>query len=247
MQDIRHRWLFPESPHEAIRIQEEIRKRVFLKNISNRSPVLIGGVDVSNNWKDPLKMVYAAATVISYPSLQLKECATSAQKQEFPYIPGLLGFREVPALVEAFDKLIMKPDVIMVDGHGISHPRGVGVASHLGVLLNVPTIGVAKSILVGSLAESLSEEVGSMVPLVWKGQTIAMVIRSKKRCSPLIISPGHLITLEKAVELVMRCFKGYRLPEPTRLAHLNANACRLLEKTHIETSSAQISTPVELF
>lgn len=156
----------------------------------------------------------------------LIETAAIQGPSPFPYIPGLLGFREAPLLIEVFQKLSYHPDLLMVDGHGVSHPRGLGIASHLGVLLNIPTIGVAKSILVGAISTPLSEAPGSMAPLLWKGQEIARVIRTKKHCLPLIISAGHKISLETAVKLVMQCITQYRLPAPTRQAHLSANNAR---------------------
>ena len=194
------------------------------------------GLDVSNNRFDPEQMVYAAAANLSYPSLILTETAHRAEKQTVPYIPGLLGFREVPILLNVYRQSSVKPDLVMVDGHGISHPRGLGIASHFGVLLDIPTIGVAKSILVGKPAAPLAEEVGSAVPLIWKHREIGILLRTKKRCSPLIISVGHKVSLPTAVEFTMSCLKGYRLPEPTRQAHLAANACR---KFHAHFQSAE--------
>ena len=229
------KWLFPISIPEAKRLQEEMAGRVLLQDTFGKSLSTIAGMDVSNSRFDPAKMVYAAAVVVSFPTLSLEETATTKEKQPFPYVPGLLGFREAPALIRAYDQLSTRPDLIMVDGHGVSHPRGLGIASHLGVLLDIPTIGVAKSILVGSPQGPLPDAVGSQVPLVWKGKTIAMLLRTKKRCSPLIISAGHRITLETAINVVISCLKGYRLAEPTRQAHLAANACRLSSKAKIAT------------
>jgi deoxyribonuclease V len=186
----------------------------------------IGGMDVSNNLYDPEQMIYASTVVLSYPNLEIIEQAVVQQKQSFPYIPGLLGFREAPALVETYKKLQKKPNILMVDGHGISHPRGLGIASHIGVLLDIPTIGVAKSILVGQPAAPLGPEAGAQVPLVWKDKTLGVLLKTKARSNPLIISVGHKISLSTAVELVKRCLRGYRLPEVTRQAHLAANSCR---------------------
>jgi deoxyribonuclease V len=220
------KWLFYETIEEAKAAQKEMATRVILEDDINRPIEHIGGVDVSNTPFDPAKMVFGAVVVCSYSSLSIVETSTQADEQKFPYIPGLLGFREVPTIIQAYKKLSLFPDLIMVDGHGVSHPRGLGVASHLGVLLDTPTIGVAKSILVGTPAASLPEEVGSMVPLLWKGREIAMVVRTKKRCSPLIVSVGHKISLKTATQLVIGCLKKYRLPEPTRYAHLAANKYR---------------------
>lgn len=221
------RWLFCQNAEEAREAQNEMAKQVILEDNFKKPLNYIGGMDISNTPFDPAQMVFGAAVICSYPSLSIVETSTQSNQQKFPYVPGLLGFREAPTLVEAYNKLSFSPDVIMVDGHGISHPRGLGVASHLGVLLDIPTIGVAKSILIGSLRSPLPEEVGSMVPIIWKDAEIAMAVRTKKRCSPMIISAGHKITLPTAVELVLNCLKKYRLPEPTRFAHLAANQYRV--------------------
>lgn len=220
------KWLFCDNAAEAQEAQKEMAQKVLLEDGFHQPIEHIGGMDVSNTPFDPEEMIFGAIVVCSYPSLSLVETATQAAKQAFPYIPGLLGFREVPTLIQAFKQLSLLPDLLMVDGHGVSHPRGLGIASHLGVLLDIPTIGVAKSILIGQPAAPLSEEVGSRVPLLWKGKEIAMMLRTKKKCSPLIISAGHKISLDTATELVMSCLKNYRLPEPTRYAHLAANHCR---------------------
>lgn len=219
-------WLYPKNRAEALHAQKEIAKLVNVDSQADIPYSVIAGMDVSNTPFDPQQMIYGAAVLIERTTTTVLETATIATKHTFPYISGLLGFREAPILVNIFQQLKIKPDVIFVDGHGISHPRRVGIASHLGVLLDIPTIGVAKSILVGAPQEKLPEAAGSMVPLLWKEQTIGMLLRSKKGCHPLIISAGHQITLAKAVELVMNCLRGYRLPEPTRFAHLAANVCR---------------------
>ena len=220
-----NKWLYP-TRSEACEAQKEMAGNVSLQDDFPTPIKTIAGVDVSNTPFDPEEMIFGAVTVLDYPSLSILETTTQANKQTFPYITGLLGFREVPTLIEAYQQLSKAPDLIMVDGHGVSHPRGLGVASHLGVLLNIPTIGVAKSILIGTPASELAEEVGSTVPLLWKGQEIAKMVRTKKRCSPLIVSAGHKISLETAVQWVLRCVIKYRLPETTRAAHLAANVCR---------------------
>lgn len=135
-----------------------------------------------------------------------------------PYVPGLLSFRELPALLQAMAGLPHEPDLVFVDGHGIAHPRGLGIAAHLGVVSGLPTIGVAKKILTGS-HEPLQEQRGARVPLLDRhGRTIGWVLRSKHGVRPLVVSPGHRVSLERAPELVMACVRHYRLPEPTRLA-----------------------------
>lgn len=227
---MKNHWLSPTSIAEATQVQQEMAREVIFEDQFSHPPALIGGMDVSNNLFDPTQMIYASAVLLSYPSLEIQETASVTEKQEFPYIPGLLGFREAPALTRAFQCLSKRPDLIFVDGHGISHPRSLGIASHLGVLLDIPTIGVAKSILIGQTSGSLGEEVGSQVPLMWKNREIARLLRTKKRSNPLIISTGHKISLDSAVSLVQKCLRGYRLPEPTRQAHLAANAARISQK-----------------
>lgn len=218
-------WILPESIEKAKEAQAVMAGHVIFQD-AFQNCLSIGGMDVSNNLYDPKQMVYASCVVLAYPSLKIIEQAVRAQKQNFPYIPGLLGFREAPALVEAFQKLQRKPDILIIDGHGISHPRGLGIASHLGVLLDIPTIGVAKSILVGHPQVPLGPEAGSQVPLVHHDQTLGIILRTKARSNPLIISTGHRVSLPTAVKIVKSCLTRYRLPEPTRQAHLAANACR---------------------
>ncbi len=210
---------------EAENLQKELAGRIVLEDSFCKIET-VAGMDVSNTLFDPAKMIYAAAVVLRYPGFQRIEEATVAQKQEFPYIPGLLGFREAPALIEAFKNLQTKPDLIMVDGHGISHPRRLGIASHIGVVLDIPTIGVAKSILVGAPAEPLGEEPGSQTPLVWNNETIGMLLRTKRRAHPIIISCGHEISLKTATAWVLQSLTKYRLPEPTRNAHIASNLFR---------------------
>jgi deoxyribonuclease V len=220
-------WLFPPSLEKATEVQHLLASHVQLQDAFD--PIqFIGGMDVSNNLNDPDQIIYASAVVLDKKSLQVQEQFAIAQQQRFPYIPGFLGFREAPSLVEAFKGLKQTPQLIMVDGHGISHPRGLGIASHIGVLLDLPTIGVAKSILVGKLEGTLGPLVGDQVPLMWKGKQIATVLRTKLRCNPLIISSGHRVSLSTAVDLVLNCLTKYRLPEPTRQAHLASNARRRL-------------------
>ncbi len=224
--DIPHAWLYPESLAAATKVQQLLAAKVCQEDQFS-SLDLIGGMDVSNQWQDPKQMVYAAVVVLKQADMSLLTTANAVIHQPFPYIPGFLGFREAPALVKAYQQLPVKPSLILVDGHGISHPRSLGIASHIGVLLDCPTIGVAKSILVGKPAAELGAEPGAQVPLQWQNQTIAMLLRTKKRALPLIISTGHRVSLATAVTLVQQYLTKYRLPEPTRQAHLAANACRI--------------------
>lgn len=222
-------WLYPSSLEKAKEAQYLMAQKVCLED-AFQSIDSIGGMDVSNNLFDPEELIYASVVRLNFQSLQVIETNGVIEKQEFPYISGFLGFREAPSLINAVKKLKMKPDILMVDGHGISHPRGLGIASHLGVLLDVPTIGVAKSILVGTPESPLGNTPGSYVPLIWKNKIIGMLLRSKKNCNPLVISVGHKVCLDTALDIVKKCLKGYRLPEPTRQAHLAANESR---KSHL--------------
>ena len=142
-----------------------------------------------------------------------------------PYVPGLLSFRELPLVLTAWDRLRQKPDLVLVDGHGIAHPRGLGIASHLGLAIDRPTIGCAKSILVGR-HEPLAPARGSMAPLVHHGETVGYAVRTKDKVNPVFVSCGHRVSQETAVRWVLECARGYRLPEPTRQAHLASNQLR---------------------
>jgi len=226
IKDIPNTWLYPDSLAVASKIQLQLAEQVSLNDELPSTLNYVAGMDVSSNWRDPKQMIYATCVVLDAATLQVVEIAHSHMQQKFAYVPGFLGFREAPALVEAFAKLKLKPDLILVDGHGVSHPRKLGIASHLGVLLQIPTIGVAKSILIGKPIASLALEAGATTPLVWQENTIAMLLRSKSRCNPLIIASGHKVSLPTAVTLVKSYLRGYRLPEPTRQAHLAANAYR---------------------
>lgn len=210
---------------EAIELQRKMAQQVIAEDCF-RKIKWIGGMDVSNNLFDPTQSIYAAAVVLSKKECEvIDECAVK-EKQEFPYRTGLLAFREAPALVHAYENLKQKPDLIMVDGQGICHPRGLGIASHLGVLLDIPTIGVAKTILVGEPKGSLEDKIGSRVPLYYGGRIVGALLRTRPHARPLVISIGHKISLETAIKIVLDCLRGYRLPEPTRQAHLAANTLR---------------------
>lgn len=223
--DIPPDWLDPPDLATARAAQTSLAARVVQQDA--HPPVrLLGGVDISNTRFDPEGRIYAAVVVLEWPGLGVVARASAEARATMPYIPGFLGFREVPALLAAWAKLEVKPDLVLVDGHGIAHPRGFGIAAHLGVLLDIPSIGVAKSPLVGRPEAELGEEPGSTQPLVWKGRRLGTVLRSKRRSNPLWISTGHRVSLDGAVDWVRRCHTGYRLPEPTRQAHLAANEVR---------------------
>jgi len=208
---------------EAINIQNRMRNKVILKPPAHFSPQLVAGTDISYSRKD--NIFYAVVVVLNFPDLELVEKCIITGQTDFPYIPGLLSFREAPFLIKAFKELKLWPDVVLVDGQGIAHPRRIGLASHLGVCLNIPTIGCAKSHLIGTYTH-VPEKVGSYSLLQDKNETVGVVLRTKKGVKPIFVSPGHLMDIKTAYKIVMRCLKGYRLPEPTRLAHIEANRAR---------------------
>jgi deoxyribonuclease V len=208
-----HRW--EVTPAEARQIQERLRSRVVLADRLGRVES-VAGVDVGFEAKNTITR--AAVAVLDFPSLKLRHYAVAREPTRFPYVPGLLSFREIPAVLAALEQLPALPDLLLCDGQGIAHPRRFGIASHLGVLLDRPTIGVAKSRLIGT-HEEVAEEKGSRQPLYDKGERIGTVLRSRSRVKPLYISPGHRVGIDTAVEWVLTCTTRYRLPETTRWAH----------------------------
>src|SRR5262245_26331898 len=217
---ITHDWDL--TPREAIKIQEQMRSLVQIEPLA-REIHTIAGADLSYNKFS--KTIYTGIVVLSFPDLQIIESAGIRSTTKFPYVPGLLSFRETPSLLEAWDSLKIKPDLLMLDGQGFAHPRRFGLACHVGVILEVPTIGCAKSILLGDFAE-LAPEQGSQSPLLDRGETIGVALRTKSRVAPVYVSIGHLIDLPSAVEMVKRSVGRYRQPEPTRHAHLLVNRMR---------------------
>lgn len=187
---------------------------------------VLGGADASSTRFDPDRTVHAALVALSWPGVRPLAEAGAVRRGGLPYIPGLLGFREVPALVDAWAQLDPMPDLVLVDGHGVAHPQGLGIASLLGLVLDVPTIGVAKSVLVGEVAGPLADTPGAAAPLVWKGREIGVALRSRRGANPLYVSVGHRVSLPTALDWVRETLRGYRLPEPTRHAHLAAGALR---------------------
>ena len=202
------------SHQEAARVQAKLRERLNLA-WDGRAVHTIGGVDVSISEET----ARCAIVVLHFPELTPVEGVTDDAPLVFPYIPGLLAFREGPAVLAAWDQLKTKPDLLMFDGQGIAHPRGVGIASQMGLWLERPTIGVAKSRLYGRHAEPGPKRGDREYLLDKSNQVIGVVLRTKDNVNPLYISPGQLIDVEHAVEFVLACYAGYRLPEPTRWAH----------------------------
>ena len=213
------------TPKEAVEIQKRLRDQIRLTPLTE-TPRLIGGCDVSmNRFADE---GYAGFVTLSYPDLKLVGHAVVRGKIPFPYIPGLLSFREIPMLLTAWEALGEKPDLIMVDGVGIAHPRRLGIASHLGLVLNVPTIGAAKNVLTGTYDEPHPEPPAfTYLRDRLSQETIGAAIRTKRGARPMFISPGHLITLDECIDFVRDTTRKHRLPEPTRLAHTFVNEYRV--------------------
>jgi len=228
-----HRWDVTYS--EAAAIQEALRGKLILRDDGQddglSDPVRsVAGADISYDRGSDL--FFAAVVLMKYPELTLLEEAAVSARVSFPYIPGLLTFREGPPLIAAFAKLRNLPDVVLFDGQGIAHPRGIGLASHLGLLLDLPAIGCAKTRLVG-FHEMVGEKRGEWTKLIYQDRQVGAVLRTRERIKPLFVSQGHRIGLPRAVELVLSCCRGYRVPEPVRRAHLTVNRLRM-EQTDIE-------------
>jgi deoxyribonuclease V len=207
---------WPRTLEEARAVQERLRARV-IRDGPAPCPRRIAGIDV--HFAPAGGLAWAAVAVIDGGSLELVESAVTAVPVSFPYVPGYLSFRETPAALAALRLLHHPPDLLMVDGQGLAHPRRMGLACHIGLLADLPTIGVAKSRLIGRHEEPPQER-GGTAPLLHRGETIGCVLRSRAGVRPLYVSIGHRIGLEAAVTLVLRTGAGRRLPEPTRLADL---------------------------
>jgi len=215
-----HQWEL--TPSEAIALQKELCKKILVppEKLSVNS---VAGVDVSYSKSDD--RLFAAVCVFSYPEMIIIEEKAVDRRTKFPYIPGLLSFREIPPILEAFKKVTKRPDVILCDGQGIAHPRGFGLASHLGLLTGCPSIGCAKSRLVGEFAE-LGIHRGDEVPLYFKDSQVGIVLRTRNGVKPLYISPGYKIDESQCREIVLTCTPRYRIPVPIRRAHNLVNERR---------------------
>lgn len=210
----------PRDIKEAKRIQLELRRKVKIAPLK-KDPRLIAGVDAAFIHDK----IIAAACLYEYPELMPVEDAFAVGNITFPYIPGYLSFREGPAVIEVVNKLSRKPDLILFDGQGIAHPSGMGIAAHVGVLLGMPSIGCAKSRLVGDYVEP-GHAKGKFTKLVYKRETVGAVLRTRDNVKPLFISPGHLTDLKDAIRFVLACTDRYRLPEPLRKADALSKALK---------------------
>lgn len=214
-----HQWnIFPK---DAIDLQKKLQSEVRLVPLP-ATITTIAGVDVSmTRFSNHL---YAGVVVMTYPECEVIEKAFMKDKITFPYIPGLLSFREIPSLLKCFEKLKYMPDVCMVDGQGIAHPRRLGIASHLGLILDLPTIGCAKSLLYGTVE---GDGIKAIIRDPKTNEILGIQLKTKDRAKPIIISPGHKADIDSSCKIVEATLKGYRLPEPTRIAHRAVSEFRL--------------------
>ena len=215
-----HDW--PSTAEEAVELQNALAGRV---DVSRRlgSFELVAGCDIAYHLTDPV--LYAAVVLVRASDRSVVETHTVTRKVDFPYVPGLLSFREVPALLAAFGELRHTPDAVMLDGQGIAHPRKFGLACHLGLWLGLPCLGCAKSWLIGDHAEP-GPNAGDTAPLTVAGEPVGVVLRSAAGAKPVYVSPGHLIDIDSAVAVVRATLSGYRHPTPTREGHMAANRLR---------------------
>ena len=208
-----HAW--DVSPKEAVAIQNSLRDRVVLQDDFNKIRT-VAGVDVG--FEEDNTITRAAIAVLDFETLSLIESGIARRPTTFPYVPGLLSFREIPVVLEAMEKLRRSPDLLLCDGQGIAHPRRLGIAAHLGLLTDIPAVGVARSRLIGTHT-TVPPEKGSHVPLMDHGEQIGLVLRTRTNVKPLYISPGHRVGIGTALLLVWECVQRFRLPETTRQAH----------------------------
>jgi deoxyribonuclease V len=218
---IHHR--FDLTPSEAEEVQERLASSVIVEDRLPEVIRTIGGVDVA--YDEVTSTAVAAITVLDVSTLNTVTTVTGQGQIDFPYIPGLFSFRELPALARAMDQLDQLPDIVICDGHGIAHPRRFGLACHLGVLYNVPTIGCAKTRLVGEAGDCAPKR-GDSAPLTIGSETVGIVLRTQDNVKPVYVSPGHLISAETACMWVLRTSRRYRLPEPIRAANNLVNTIR---------------------
>jgi deoxyribonuclease V len=215
-----HSWQL--TPTEAVALQRKLANQV-----DARTPLakvrLVAGADISYNRFSP--DIYAAVVVLRADDCSIVEVQSVVGKATFPYVPGLLSFRESPFVLQAFAKLQTKPDALMLDGQGYAHPRRFGLACHLGLWLDMPCLGCAKSLLIGKFREP-GKRAGAVSPLMDAKEEIGKVVRTKNNTRPVYVSVGHKIDLASAVRLVLETARGYRIPEPTRQAHLHVNELR---------------------
>jgi deoxyribonuclease V len=235
-----HRWRL--SPAQARALQIKLRERV-LRSDCVGAVRCVAGIDVG--FEDNGATARAAVAVLTFPALTLVDCALARERTCFPYIPGLLSFREIPVVLKALRKLRIRPDVILCDGHGYAHPRRFGLACHLGLITEIPSIGVAKSLLTGTHAPVPNQR-GAWRALVSGNETIGAALRSRIGVQPIFISIGHKVDLARAIELVSACLTRYRLPETTRWAHRLASSPAIESERIIRTQRSLLRTRATL-
>jgi deoxyribonuclease V len=213
MNKYHHAWKM--SIDQAREIQSDLAKKITIKPLPENLST-IAGFDVSYQYKE--NILIAGIVILAYPSLNQIESHHIKDEINFPYIPGYLSFREAPAILKLIESYAKDVDVFMFDGHGIAHPRGLGIASHIGVLTGIASIGCAKKKLIGNYAHPGSQK-GDASDLEYKGKIVARVICTRKNIKPVFVSIGNNVSLDEAVDLVLKCCPKYKLPEPTRLAH----------------------------
>lgn len=219
-----HSWNL--GAQEAVALQKQLAPQVEIAPLA-KPPRFIAGADLS--FDKGSDEVWAGIVVLSYPELEIVEERGLQTRAPFPYVPGLLSFREAPAVLEVWEQLQQKPDVLVLDGQGLAHPRRFGLACHLGLWLGIPTYGSAKTLFVGDF-QDLSEARGSVAQLKHRGEVVGAAVRTKNKVTPVYVSIGHKLSLDDAVGLTLGCDGGFRVPEPTRRAHLFVNRLRLGEK-----------------
>lgn len=211
---------------EAVALQKELRAKVNITAL--HTPIhFIGGADISFNKFE--ETVYAGIIILKYPQMIPVDQVSIVATTKFPYISGLLAFREIPALLKAWNKLSQKPDLMVLDGQGIAHERRLGIATHFGLITGIPSIGCAKTRLTGTYTEPADIPFAES-PLFHKNERIGTVLRTKIKCKPVFVSPGHKVSIEQSVAIIKNCTGKYRIPEPTRLAHLLVNETRIQHK-----------------
>ena len=203
------------SPREAVELQKQFAYEVIAEDKFEKPIETVAGIDLGYDLKNGTSR--AVVVVLKFPELELVESSEAILPIQFPYVPGLLSFRETPVAIKALEKLGNAPDLILCDGQGIAHPRRFGIACHIGLITNIPSVGVAKSLLVGKYG-ALGETRGSIAPLIHRNEQVGVVLRTKDKIQPVYVSVGHKISIETAVDYVLQCTPKYRLPETTRLA-----------------------------
>ncbi len=203
-------------------LQERLRAEVRLVPLAGL-PSRVAAADVA--YSPERRRLYAAAAIVTLPSLEVIETVRAEREETFPYVPGLFAFRELPALLDVLARLQAAPDVVLFDGHGIAHPRRIGLASHAGLWLRLPTIGCAKCVLTGKFRMPADER-GAVTPLAIGGEAVGAAVRTRPGTMPVFVSPGHLIDVDSAVRVVLAATGRYRTPEPLRAAHHEAVAAR---------------------